>query len=620
MNKEMTNTITVKIPGGYKDEAGGLHREVELRGLTGREEELLVQSNGQDSDQVITVLLTRCMQRLGEIRPVPVEIVSGLNTVDRHYLVLKLREMTFGEKVQATVSCTGAACGEKVDIDFSLQDLARELSPGPVVLPLEMEIVCAECGKEFSYPFDLYGFFLDEVRKGIEFLYREVHLLAYHYHWSEQEILAMSRQKRRMYIEILADEIERMNESGASFLPPGGFGYPGLPPMSGMAPDHEGNHELQSPNYKQIPGSESQEPHKDRTVINREEQEPQAPPRGSRAESLKPQVESDTHGASSLKPQEESDKPRTAREKPKDKSRELRDNMYPVVETIIPGGSSFPHPSSPSAHSSHKTEAASHKTEAENDAHRAASHKPQDGSRKRRASSSEPQAASRKLQEENDKHRAVSHKPQAKSRELSDEESDTHRAVSQKPQAKSRELSDEESDTHRTASHKPQAKSKDRKEKDDGQSYSIEPTPRTVDNRDQEIPGQAAVHDPQPASHSQHPTAHIPHPAASFKQQNAKENLEEINRELSAAVSIKPGEHGSPHHSPRGAHHPDSAVPLSGKNPVFSQKLSKREEGDSPILMGSGAAPASVPLSGENPVFSQKPSKHKEGDLPILMG
>jgi hypothetical protein len=44
-------------------------------------------------------------------------------------------------------------------------------------------------------------------------LYRQVHYLAYHYHWSEHEILEMPRDKRLAYIEILADEIERLNNA-----------------------------------------------------------------------------------------------------------------------------------------------------------------------------------------------------------------------------------------------------------------------------------------------------------------------------------------------------------------------------------------------------------------------
>ncbi len=45
-------------------------------------------------------------------------------------------------------------------------------------------------------------------------LYREVHFLAFNYHWSEKEIMEMTREKRLMYVEILGEEIKRINEAG----------------------------------------------------------------------------------------------------------------------------------------------------------------------------------------------------------------------------------------------------------------------------------------------------------------------------------------------------------------------------------------------------------------------
>ena len=73
--------------------------------------------------------------------------------------------------------------------------------------------LCPECGRPFTRPFDLAGFFFDELRIGRDQLYREVHCLAYHYHWSEAEILGLSRAKRRLYIEILTEQLERANHA-----------------------------------------------------------------------------------------------------------------------------------------------------------------------------------------------------------------------------------------------------------------------------------------------------------------------------------------------------------------------------------------------------------------------
>jgi hypothetical protein len=231
---------------------------------------------------------------------VSADIIRGLLIADRLYLVLMLREATFGDRVQATVHCPWEGCQKKVDIDFSLHDIpvreseekgplyTRELSPeaalsgergehyrevtfrlpkgedqeaitrvvedneaqalalllarcirrvgairdpGPEVIhrlsllaraeierhmeetaphvDLALTTRCPECECEFTMPFDLLGFFLGECKTSRELLYREVHSLAYHYHWSEQEIMTLPREKRRTYIALLAEELRR---------------------------------------------------------------------------------------------------------------------------------------------------------------------------------------------------------------------------------------------------------------------------------------------------------------------------------------------------------------------------------------------------------------------------
>jgi len=290
------------LPGGLVDGAGTVHTEIELRALTGREEELLVGGRQAESASLITTLLGRCVQRVGAIAPVGEEVARGLLVADRQYALLKLREATFGEQVRANVPCPWPDCGTRVAISFSTNDVPIEaaIDKGPtytVVLSPEameaadeaertisfrlpnggdqevlspllvenearaltgllgrcllrigrdaqpdaetiarlspraraeieqqmervaphvdllMEATCVECGRAFSAPFDLQRFFFGELRTSGDLLYREVHYLAFHYHWSEREIMEMTRERRRRYIDVLADEIERLNES-----------------------------------------------------------------------------------------------------------------------------------------------------------------------------------------------------------------------------------------------------------------------------------------------------------------------------------------------------------------------------------------------------------------------
>jgi hypothetical protein len=292
------------LPGGYVDGDCELLREVELAPLSGRDEELIAAQQPMANPALLTVLLSRCVLRLGPVRPVSEDLARRLLVADRQFLLLKLRQMTFGDHVQAAVQCPWEACRKKVDIDFSLHDIpvresaekgplyTKELSPesvfsiehgeqyrevvfrlpngedqeaishrveeneakalalllarcicrlgplqdpGPEVIDRlsslaraeierQMEVAaphvdftlaarCPECDREFTVPFDLQEFFLAECQTSRELLYREVHYLAYHYHWSEQEILALTREKRRKYIAILAEEQRRVSHA-----------------------------------------------------------------------------------------------------------------------------------------------------------------------------------------------------------------------------------------------------------------------------------------------------------------------------------------------------------------------------------------------------------------------
>jgi hypothetical protein len=291
------------LPGGLVDDAGTVHDEVELRGLSGREEELLAGHGDAGSAALVTAVLSRCVQRIGGIREVDAGVARRLLVADRQFILLKLREATYGDQVQGSVPCPWPDCGRRVAVSFSTADVPITASPdkGPVytlvlspgampgveeeaertvafrlptgadqellsplldeneatalagllahcllrvgqdegvdetrvgrlsplarleiergmerVAPqvdLLMEAVCAECGRDFSAHFDPQRFFFGELRVTADLLYREVHYLAYHYHWSEREIMEMPRDQRSRYIAVLADEIERLNES-----------------------------------------------------------------------------------------------------------------------------------------------------------------------------------------------------------------------------------------------------------------------------------------------------------------------------------------------------------------------------------------------------------------------
>src|SRR5262249_7746141 len=87
---------------------------------------------------------------------------------------------------------------------------ARHMEEAAPHVDLTLGADCPECAREFTVPFDLVGFLLGECHTSRALLYREVHYLAYHYHWSEHDIMALPREKRRTYIALLAEDLGRV--------------------------------------------------------------------------------------------------------------------------------------------------------------------------------------------------------------------------------------------------------------------------------------------------------------------------------------------------------------------------------------------------------------------------
>jgi hypothetical protein len=60
---------------------------------------------------------------------------------------------------------------------------------------------CVECGSTVTLFFDVLQFTLQELRSQAAFVYEEIHLLAFSYHWTETAILALPRHRRQQYAD-----------------------------------------------------------------------------------------------------------------------------------------------------------------------------------------------------------------------------------------------------------------------------------------------------------------------------------------------------------------------------------------------------------------------------------
>lgn len=87
--------------------------------------------------------------------------------------------------------------------------LAEAIERSAPKVELELDLRCPSCQERFVVPFDTTTFFLQELRSNDRNLLREFHSLAFHYHWSQSEILGLERERRRAYLSLLADELRQ---------------------------------------------------------------------------------------------------------------------------------------------------------------------------------------------------------------------------------------------------------------------------------------------------------------------------------------------------------------------------------------------------------------------------
>src|SRR5258708_30007889 len=116
---------TFLLPGGLVLEDRRLST-VELRPLTGREEEWLACHAGTPAARAATQVLDACVTHIEDVAPTP-ELIRRLLVGDRDYLILQLRRLTFGDEFRAVLACPD--CGSKMDVGFNAAAVPGERRP-----------------------------------------------------------------------------------------------------------------------------------------------------------------------------------------------------------------------------------------------------------------------------------------------------------------------------------------------------------------------------------------------------------------------------------------------------------------------------------------------------------
>ena len=141
MGETPNRELEVELPIGYLDPDGEQHRTAVLRKMTGRDEALMAEKgNRQNGARMITELLASCVVRLGSIERPGRKVVEQLYSVDRHYLLMKLREFTFGPEMEASYSCPTCREATVTTEDLAELEVVRlegDELPEDVVVALE---------------------------------------------------------------------------------------------------------------------------------------------------------------------------------------------------------------------------------------------------------------------------------------------------------------------------------------------------------------------------------------------------------------------------------------------------------------------------------------------------
>jgi hypothetical protein len=270
---QLDSPANASLPHGFSSD-GSWARTATLRELNGYDELEFAEMDGLGSPAARTTALLSRVAGFGEAGGSKDgrEIVRDLTVGDRVALMLQLRRLTLGDRIECTIACP--ACAEDMSLSLSagnlLQPRSREArtegevraggltlkvrpatgadvealesatgesslaealvrscivsSDGPLPPHIPDDVVsavserleemdpqaetlldmsCPTCGHRFKTPFLIEDFFAREIRARAPQVEKEVHWIAFNYHWSEADILSLPMRKRARYVDLI---------------------------------------------------------------------------------------------------------------------------------------------------------------------------------------------------------------------------------------------------------------------------------------------------------------------------------------------------------------------------------------------------------------------------------
>ena len=129
-----------------------------------------------------------------------------LPTPDDQRSVLGLDPAAAAEAILERCLLSGEVASDRAGLEAAIEELA-------LTLDLDLEAACPECSQTQEVRFDLGRHLLGALAAERRWLAREVHSIATAYGWGLHEILGLTRDDRRAYVEII--EADRAAVAGS---------------------------------------------------------------------------------------------------------------------------------------------------------------------------------------------------------------------------------------------------------------------------------------------------------------------------------------------------------------------------------------------------------------------
>lgn len=258
----------VELCRGLTDAEGGRHRRVRLAPMDGGAEQALAEGHIAGVLDVEDAFLADRIQRLGDYTEVGAKHVALLSRADRDRLVLEIRADLFGDRLMLSVTCANPVCAEDVDLELSVREIIGPCVEAPDIVSVETDkgkitvqpplghdvyvtgdvwpnlaieaanspawselddadrqrvalalarvdgrpnlgvaAPCPACGLLIEIEIEPLDLLARELGLGVHRLTAEIHSIAFHYGWGEAEILALPRDRRWRYLELIADQV-----------------------------------------------------------------------------------------------------------------------------------------------------------------------------------------------------------------------------------------------------------------------------------------------------------------------------------------------------------------------------------------------------------------------------